>query len=144
MCIEDIRIGRRSSYAAKSIIASGQVDLLCGPNSKRIAIIIAWTPSAISQGTTANANVAPAQVTLTGVNGIPVYAAVLPNGALNSYPSQSQPVFVARIEEYGLAVTDTWNGFDNTGNVGTWYVHEVFLEDDHHPQDINPNKLGAP
>ena|SRR5271166_4699358 len=141
MCLEDVRIGRSTGYALKTLGSTGGQDLLCPPNSKRTRITIGWQPTVAPAVSDSCATVAPKQLTPAFGTGFCLYSAVSAFGAFAG-GAPTNPMFVTfTIEEMGLAVCDAWYGFDNTGASGQWTVMENFFEDDASPQYSPPNRM---
>lgn len=106
MCLEDVRLGRKTASHSKAVvIPAATVTTLTGPDPKRLSLIVGMP------GTT-SANVAPEGVTPSATVGIGVNANIGP--------------LVATLDTFGLEVTKPWQIYWTAG--GTVTITEVSLE----------------
>lgn len=107
MCMEDIRIGRKTNSNEQLRTATQGVNLqMVGPNENRIALIVKCCDAN-------NINISTIPMTAQAQGIILPATAPLP--------------LVMTIEEYGDMVTKPWYVFG--GTTGTYTVIEVFLND---------------
>lgn len=107
MCMEDIRMGRRtSSHADYVTMPAGSPTVILPANPRRISAIV-------SMGTTGLGRI--------GVSGSP------PTATAGIQLSDAERHIVLSLLDVGVLITKEWSGWSDAGD--TWYVVETLLED---------------
>lgn len=93
MCMQDIQLGRELQSQARLVtVPAGASTPLCGVDVNRTRIVIS------ADGVT-KLTVGPSTIALATSAGIAL--------------TPQTPVIVLTVEEYGLLITQSWNGFCN-------------------------------
>lgn len=107
MCMEDIRMGRRTSSHADYVTMPATTPTVILPaNPRRISAVVSLDVSGVGR---------------IGVSGSP------PTGLAGIQLSDRFPPAFLSLDNVGVLITKEWSGWSDAG--GTWYVVETLLED---------------
>ena len=122
MCIEDIRIGRKTSVAVREVtlVAGAAAVQIVEHNVQRIHLTFL-------SGNLAGASIAPQPITPSATNGFQIFHGL--DGLAAATVQDPYPIEFD-IQEHGLAVTLPWQGFALAAGNSVLTIIEVILNMD--------------